>query len=166
MAQAVALPQKDVYVAYSVANLTAAERATVITDARRIGFTPVQDEALDREGLLVLGVPDRVKPSEEAVKAFSRLTRVPVREYRGVLSVPSGNFYLRFKANVPPTLARQRIQALGFKVLTPLADSSSLLVVEGTGQPADRDRELAKLQKLHELLYVAPDDIPLPSGAR
>ncbi len=154
--------RQEKYVAFRADEpMTPDEHQSLLLSARKAGLKPVEDRALQREGLLVFEVPDDPALVEKSGKMFYGMRRVPVREFRGVLSVPTGNFYLRFKDHVTPEVARKRITDLGFKVVTPNSDRSSLLVVEGTGLPADRDRELARLKKLQELLYVAPNDIPL-----
>jgi hypothetical protein len=160
--------QAPIYVAYRASqSMAAGERQEIRRKAASAGLKPVEDGALEREGLMVFEATDHRQVNNNE-HLFTGMLRVPVQEYHGVLSVPTGNFYLRFKDEVTPTVARKRVEAMGFKVLTPTSDPGSLLVVEGTGLPADRTRELEKLNQLHELLYVAPNDIPLkvraPSG--
>jgi hypothetical protein len=155
-----AAPQK--YVAYQAKpTMTAEERRALVESATHAGLEPIEDRALEQEGLLVFELPADHAVANSSIKLFRGLQRVPVNEYHGVLSVPTGSFYLRFDRKVSQAQARQRIQALGFKVITPPSDTSQLLVVEGTGQPADRDRELAILKRLQEILYVVPADLPL-----
>ena len=157
-----AAPTPDKYLAFQVPNLmTSEERRSLFQSAADAGLKTLKDAALEREGLLVIERPEDPALVEKNVHIFSSMRPVPIREFRGVLSVPAGNFYLRFKGNVTSAVARKRLTDLGFKVITPGSDQSSVLVVEGTGRPADRDRELATLKTLPELLYVAPNDIPL-----
>jgi hypothetical protein len=157
---AAAAPQK--YVAYQAKpTMTAEERRALVESATHAGLEPIEDRALEQEGLLVFQLPANDAVPNSSTKLFQGLQRVPLNEYHGVLSVPTGRFYLRFESKVSRAEARQRIQALGFKIMTPASDTSQLLVVEGTGQPADRDRELAILKRLREVLYVAPADLPL-----
>jgi hypothetical protein len=138
-------------------------RRHVVEKAIEAGLTPVEDWALERQGLLVFKADDPTLVDKTRT-LFTGMLSVPIREFRGVLSVPTGNFYLRFRQEVSQATARKRVEALGFKVLTPPTDRSSLLVVERSGLPVNRDRELALLKNLSELLYVAPNDIPLASA--
>jgi hypothetical protein len=152
----------DKFVAFRVTEpMTPDECHSLLLNATKAGLTPVEDRALQRAGLLVFELPEDPALVEKSGKIFSGMRRVPVREFRGVLSVHTGNFYLRFKDHITLAAARKRVADLGFKVVTPESDRSSLLVVRGTGLPTDRDRELTRLKTLQDLLYVAPDDIPL-----
>jgi hypothetical protein len=80
-----------------------------------------------------------------------------------VLSVSSGYFYLQFQDQVPLDEVRKRLSGAGFKIITPDPAPGTVIVVGGSRLPADRERELAKLKKLPDLLYAAPHDISLPS---
>lgn len=159
-------PSRQDYVAYRAAPAaTPAERDELLKKALTAGLKPVEDSALARAGLWVFEVENAALAAKNAA-LFEAMERVPINEYRGVLSVPTGNYYLRFAAGISSATARQRVEALGFKILTPSTDSNSLLVVEGTGRSADRQRELNRLKALNQVLYVAPNDIPLRIPAR
>lgn len=149
------------YIAYRTTQPTTSEaRRQAVEAAAAAGLSPVVDGALDRAGLLVFRA-DNPALVEKGNDLFAGLLRVPIREYRGLLSVYAGNFYLRFQDEVSAGVARKRVEALGFKVLTPSTDTGRLLVVQGTGLPGERERELARLKELQQLLYVAPNDIAL-----
>jgi hypothetical protein len=149
------------YLAYRTdSTSTVAARSELVKKAVDAGLRPLEDSALDREGLLVFEVVD-LSAVEKSADLFKKMERIPINEFRGVLSVPTGSFYLRFKDDVTPAAARKRVEALGFKLLTPPADRGSLLVVEGSKRPLDQKRELDRLKKLQQLLFVAPNDIPL-----
>lgn len=135
---------------------------TLLKDAATFGIKPIETRDLQREGILVFETPEDPTLLKKIDKRFSRLTPVPVREFRGVVSVSSGCFYLQFQDQVPLDVVRKRISDAGFKIVTPDLSMGSVIAVEGSRLPADRERELAKLKKLPELLYAAPDDIPLP----
>ena len=111
------------------------------------GLAVIEDSSLDQKGLLVFAMPDDPTMVARARSLFRGLAHT-IKEYRGVLSVPTGSFYLRFNKGVSNSEARRRIRALGFKVTTPMSDTTTLLVVEGTGYPGERDRELAILKGL------------------
>lgn len=154
------------YVAYREdATATPTEREEMLKKAAAAGLKPLKDSALERAGLWVFEVEDTAIADSSAA-LFKTMQRVPINEFRGVLSVPTGNFYLRFADNVSIATARKRVEALGFKILTPPSDIGPVLVVEGTGRSLDRQRELSRLKKLDQLLYVAPNDIPLRIPAR
>ena len=158
-------PRRD-YVAYRAATVTPpAERDELLKKAITAGLKPLEDTALTRAGLWVFEVENAALAAKNAA-LFKAMERVPINEYRGVLSVPTGNYYLRFAEGISAATARLRVEALGFKILTPSTDSGSLLVVEGTGRSADRQRELNRLKALNQVLYVAPNDIPLRIPAR
>jgi hypothetical protein len=151
-------------VAYRLdAKTTPTARSELLRKVKEAGLEPLRDDALDRAGLLVF---ETAHPSvlERTSALFRNMERVPINEFRGVVSVPTGNFYLRFTEDVTPATARKRVEALGFKVLTPATDSSSLLVVEGSKRPLDRQKELERLRQLEQLIFVAPNDIALPSS--
>jgi hypothetical protein len=149
------------YVAYREGSpTTPIERDELVKNATAAGLKPVKDSALERAGLWVFEIEDAVRAAASAA-LFKTMERVPVNEFRGVLSVPTGRFYLRFAEGVPTATARKRIESLGFKIVTPASDSAAVLVVEGTGRAVDRSRELNRLKKLDQLVYVAPNDIPL-----
>lgn len=150
------------YVAYRAdSTSTPGKREELLKKAPTAGLKPVKDGALERAGLWVFEIEDAALAASNAASLFKEMKRVPVNEFRGVLSVPTGNYYLRFAVGVSSTTARKRVEALGFKVLTPSVDGGTLLVVEGTGDARDRQRELNRLKKLDQILYVAPNDIPL-----
>ena len=111
---------KDKYVAFRADELmTPDERQSLLASATKAGLKPVEDRALQRGGLLVFEVPADPALAEKSGRIFSGMLRVPIREFRGVLSVHTGSYYLRFKDHVTPAVARTRIRALGFKVVTP-----------------------------------------------
>lgn len=154
------------YVAYRAeSSTTLAQLDELLKRAVAAGLKPFKDTALEREGLWVFAIENAALAARND-DLFKGMERVPVNEFRGVLSVPAGNFYLRFAAGVSAATARKRVEAIGFKVLTPPTDTGTVLVVEGTGRAADRQSELNRLKKLDQVLYVAPNDIPLRIPAR
>jgi hypothetical protein len=160
-------PPSPAYVAFRVeASTTPAQRRELLRKVKEAGLEPLENDALERAGLLVFET-GRLAVRDDAPAVLRHMEPVPVTEFRGVLSVPTGSFYLRFQEDVAPAVARKRVEALGFKVVTPAADSSSLLVVEGSKRPLDRQQELQRLRQLDQLMFVAPHDIALPtSGSR
>ena len=153
------------HVAYRIQGSPRSDLRKIISDDIAVfGIKVLESSALQRDGIIVFEYPDDPALRKKLDEMFSGMLRIPIRKFRGVLSVSTGYFYLRFQNQVPLEVARKRIAEKGFKIVTPDPRPGSFLVVEGSRLPADREKELARLKKLEGLLYVASDDIPLPVG--
>jgi hypothetical protein len=152
------------YLAYRLddRSVTEGEWNQVLIQAENLGITLLRSPEIYQNRILAFE-ESQASSEQTWLTTLSRMTPLPVNEFRGVFSVSTGRFYLRFKAEVFGIEAKSRLEASGFTVLTPESDlaAEALIVVEGTRSPANEASELAVLQQLPDLLFVAVNRVPL-----